>query len=71
MEKNKHAMELGKLGGSVKSEKKAKSSRENGKNGGRPKKHVHEWEHDHYENVQSGNGTEQIERFSCSCGECK
>lgn len=28
---------LGKLGGSVKSERKAKASRKNGKNGGRPK----------------------------------
>lgn len=36
--KNKHAVALGKRGGSVKSERKAKSSAENGKKGGRPKK---------------------------------
>lgn len=36
--KNQAAVELGKLGGSVKSEKKAKAVRENGKKGGRPKK---------------------------------
>lgn len=36
--KNKSAQELGRLGGSVKSDAKAKSSRENGKKGGRPKK---------------------------------
>lgn len=35
--KNKAAQELGKLGGSVKSEKKAAAVRENGKKGGRPK----------------------------------
>ena len=38
MKKNKAAQELGRLGGIVKSDKKAKSSRENGKRGGRPKK---------------------------------
>lgn len=36
--KNKHAQQLGKLGGQVKSEAKAKAVRENGKKGGRPKK---------------------------------
>lgn len=36
--KNPHAVALGKIGGSVKSEVKSKSSRENGKLGGRPKK---------------------------------
>ena len=36
--KNPHAVALGRIGGKVKSEKKAKSSRENGKLGGRPKK---------------------------------
>ncbi len=36
--KNRHAVALGKKGGSVKSERKAKSSAENGKKGGRPKK---------------------------------
>lgn len=36
--KNQAAVELGKLGGSVKSEKKAKAVRENGKKGGRPKR---------------------------------
>ena len=36
--KNKHAQQLGKLGGQVKSEAKAKAVRENGKLGGRPKK---------------------------------
>lgn len=37
-QKNPAAVALGKLGGSVKSEAKAKASRENGKKGGRPKK---------------------------------
>ena len=36
--KNTHAQALGKLGGLVKSDKKAESSRLNGKKGGRPKK---------------------------------
>jgi hypothetical protein len=36
--KNKAAVQLGKLGGKVKSEAKAKTARENGKKGGRPKK---------------------------------
>lgn len=36
--KNRHAVALGKKGGSVKSERKAKSSAENGKKGGRPNK---------------------------------
>lgn len=35
--KNPAAVSLGKLGGKVKSKKKAKSSAENGKKGGRPK----------------------------------
>jgi hypothetical protein len=35
---NKHAQALGRIGGSKKSEKKAKASRLNGKKGGRPKK---------------------------------
>lgn len=38
MTKNPAAVSLGKLGGKVKSKKKAQSSRENGKKGGRPKK---------------------------------
>lgn len=38
--KNKSAVALGRLGGLVKSEKKAKASRENGKKGGRPKTKV-------------------------------
>lgn len=37
IEKNPAAVSLGKLGGSAKSAKKAKSSRANGKLGGRPK----------------------------------
>jgi hypothetical protein len=36
--KNPAAMELGRLGGSVKSEKKSKSSSANGAKGGRPRK---------------------------------
>lgn len=36
--KNPHAVALGQLGGAKTSKKKAKSSRENGKKGGRPKK---------------------------------
>lgn len=36
--KNPAAVALGALGGKVKSKKKAKSSAENGKKGGRPKK---------------------------------
>ena len=36
--KNKEAVQLGRIGGSVKSKRKAKSSRLNGKLGGRPKK---------------------------------
>lgn len=36
--KNPAAVALGKLGGKATSEKKASSSRENGKKGGRPKK---------------------------------
>ena len=34
--KNPNAVKLGKLGGKVKSEKKAKASRLNGRKGGRP-----------------------------------
>jgi hypothetical protein len=37
--KNPFAVALGKLGGLAKSPKKANSSRQNGKLGGRPKKH--------------------------------
>lgn len=37
MPKNPAAVALGKLGGRVKSEKKAAAVRENGKKGGRPK----------------------------------
>lgn len=36
--KNPHAVALGRLGGSVKSEAKARAVRENGKLGGRPRK---------------------------------
>ena len=36
--KNPHAVALGRMGGLVKSTKKAKAVRENGKLGGRPKK---------------------------------
>lgn len=36
--KNPHAVALGRKGGSVKSERKAETARENGKKGGRPKK---------------------------------
>lgn len=36
--KNKAAVQLGKLGGQVKSEAKTKTAQENGKLGGRPKK---------------------------------
>lgn len=35
--KNPHAVALGKLGGAVKSERKAAAARENAKKGGRPK----------------------------------
>jgi hypothetical protein len=35
--KNKHAVELGRLGGSVKSARKTRAVRENGKKGGWPK----------------------------------
>ncbi len=38
MMKDKAAQQLGKLGGRVKSEVKARAVRENGKKGGRPKK---------------------------------
>lgn len=38
MAKNPHAVALGRKGGAVKSERKAETSRENGKRGGRPKK---------------------------------
>lgn len=38
MKKNPAAVALGRLGGSAKSEAKAKAVRENGKLGGRPKK---------------------------------
>ena len=37
-EKNQNAVNLGRLGGLAKTEKKAKASRENGKKGGRPRK---------------------------------
>lgn len=37
MSKNPHAVALGKKGGLVKSKKKSKASRENGKLGGRPR----------------------------------
>ena len=37
-EKNKAAQQLGRLGGRVTSEAKAKAAKENGKKGGRPKK---------------------------------
>jgi hypothetical protein len=36
--KNPHAVALGRIGGSSKSNAKKQSSRENGKKGGRPKK---------------------------------
>lgn len=35
--KNPHAVELGRLGGKVKSERKTRANRENGKKGGYPK----------------------------------
>lgn len=38
--KNKHAQALGKVGGKVTSDAKAKASRENGKKGGRPKRKI-------------------------------
>lgn len=38
MSKNPHAVALGRKGGSATSKRKAKSSRENGKKGGRPRK---------------------------------
>lgn len=38
MRKNPHAVALGKRGGSVTSERKARASRENGNKGGRPPK---------------------------------
>lgn len=38
MAKNIHAVALGRLGGQVKSEKKARAVRKNGRKGGRPKK---------------------------------
>ena len=38
--KNQSAVELGRLGGQAKSERKAKTSVENGKKGGRPRKKV-------------------------------
>lgn len=38
MNKNPAAVALGSLGGKAKSDKKAQSSRKNGKKGGRPKK---------------------------------
>ncbi len=41
--KKKHAQQLGKLGGLVKSETKAKAAQENGKKGGRPKKTIPNW----------------------------
>lgn len=40
--KNKHAVELGRLGGKARTEAKKKASRENGKKGGKPKKLHHE-----------------------------
>lgn len=40
--KNPAAVQLGTLGGKVKSEKKAKASRLNGKKGGRPRKPLKE-----------------------------
>lgn len=39
MAKNQHAVALGRKGGRVTSERKANASRENGKKGGRPKRH--------------------------------
>jgi hypothetical protein len=36
--KNPNAVALGRLGGAVKSQRKAEASRRNGKKGGRPKK---------------------------------
>lgn len=38
--KNKHAVALGKIGGSKATEKQKSASRENGKKGGRPKKKI-------------------------------
>ena len=39
-EKNKHAVALGKIGGSKTSKQKARAARQNGKAGGRPKKKI-------------------------------
>ena len=38
MPKNPHAVELGRLGGQAKSDRKTQAVRENGKKGGRPRK---------------------------------
>ena len=67
--KNPHAVALGKLGGKQKTERKAKSARENGKKGGRPKR-------EHYEcNTCLGDVWEYpylvLDKAALRCERCK